>query len=75
MKNFASYFIFLVFLSTTACNDDEMEGNCPTPCDLYETGIFITNEGQFQTGTGSVSYFNNSTSESQNKIYQKANKT
>ena len=57
MKTIKSTLLFLalaVIVSLTACNKDEET----TPKGAFSNGIFIVNEGPFQNGTGTVTYFN-----------------
>ncbi len=44
-----------------------------TPTGKYSSGVFISNEGQFQTGTGTVSFFNRETKTVENDIFQTVN--
>ena len=43
------------------------------PSELYQTGIFITNEGPFGSGTGTVSYYDRDADIIKNDIYSAAN--
>lgn len=45
----------------------------PTPLGKYETGVLISNEGPFQTGSGSITYFDRLTNEIEGKIFEKVN--
>lgn len=67
--------IISLFFFLNACSDDEMMtgDDCPTPSATYDSGVFVINEGPFQNGTGTLSFFNPATSEVTNSIYQKAN--
>ena len=57
-------------LSLISCSDDDtavpFSGN-------YETGVFITNEGPFQSGSGTVSYYNSEADTLENEVFQKVN--
>ena len=44
-----------------------------TPADNYANGVFITNEGPFQNGTGTVDFYNRAVGGIQNDIFAKAN--
>jgi len=44
-----------------------------TPTGKYSSGVFISNEGQFQTGTGTVSFFNRESKTVENDIFQTVN--
>ncbi len=57
------------FAIIAACNDDDE----PTSKGDYEKGLFICNQGPFQTGTGSISYLNLETNTIENEIFQKVN--
>lgn len=58
----------LCLFSFAACDDDNnmSEG-------AYSNGIFITNEGPFQTGTGTLSFFDNNTQTINNAVFQLEN--
>lgn len=43
------------------------------PADDYTNGVFITSEGAFQKGTGTVDFYNRTVSGIQNDIFAKAN--
>lgn len=43
------------------------------PTGKYSSGVFIVNEGQFQTGTGTVSFLNRDTKTVENDIFQTVN--
>jgi DNA-binding beta-propeller fold protein YncE len=53
-----------------ACNKNEDA----TPSGKYSSGVFIVNEGPFQTGTGTVSFLNRDTKMVENDIFQTVNK-
>ncbi|MEI6749461.1 MAG: DUF5074 domain-containing protein [Bacteroidales bacterium] len=68
------WFIFAMFL-ITGCKKDspsviepEIVGKLP-----YAEGVFISNEGQFPSGSGSVSFYNRITGLVQNDIFSLAN--
>ncbi len=55
-----------------ACeSDDNVEVLLPSGD--YENGIFVTNEGPFNNGTGTVSFVSEDFSSSENSIYNKVN--
>ena len=59
-KNFLFLFLLLgIGLLVPACkgSDDMPEDDGPTVTD-YSEGIFVINEGPFQSGSGTISYFN-----------------
>lgn len=43
------------------------------PSELYQTGVFITNEGPFGSGTGTLSYYDRDAATVKNDIYSIAN--
>ena len=43
------------------------------PSELFQTGVFITNEGPFGSGTGTVSYYDRDAATLKNDIYGTAN--
>ena len=53
----------------TACSKSEDA----TPTGKYSSGVFISNEGPFQTGTGTISHFNRDTKMVENDIFQAVN--
>ena len=72
MKNLR--FLFLTFLSVsiffTSCNDN---GDDPKPAGKYDNGVFISNEGIFQQGNGSVSFYDNEKDSVYNEIFRDEN--
>lgn len=58
--------VFLALIVLSACTVDEP--NEPTGND-YSGGVFITNEGPFQGGNGTLSYYNPSTKESTQDVF------
>ncbi len=67
-KRFASLLaIGTAFL--VACEDNENT----TPAGKYENGVLIVNEGPFQVGTGTVSYYNRSNKTVENDIFEAVN--
>ena len=75
MKNLSILLLSFVLLCTAvifnACNKDEDDD--VEPKGAYESGVFITNEGPFQTGTGTVSFFNRDSKTVTNEIFQAVN--
>jgi YVTN family beta-propeller protein len=69
----------LIYLSTlslaiafTSCKKDKPEAPAATTT-TYDNGVFITNEGPFQTGTGTVSFYSRSSGTVSNDIFQTKN--
>lgn len=57
MKRFSYFsvlFFISVFLSLTSCDGDENSDNVSD----YSTGAWIVNQGKFQDGTGTLTYYN-----------------
>jgi DNA-binding beta-propeller fold protein YncE len=66
--------LFLSLISTVffiACG--EKEPCCTLPTADYSKGIFVVNEGPFG-GTGTISWYNPDTGETQDSLFEKANK-
>ncbi len=64
-----SALIVLTFL--ISCTKENNDNQVPEL--KYSKGVFITNEGPFQTGTGTISFFNRDTKVVEQKIFQKVN--
>ncbi len=64
-KNIVFSLITLVTLSS--CLDD------PEPRGLYDIGAFVSNEGPFQSGSGTISFLDTDEGTVRNEIYQEAN--
>lgn len=62
----------MIVLSFAACRKDK-NNNSDQQVLPYETGVFISCEGPFQSGTGTISFFNRSTSAVDNDIFEKVN--
>jgi YVTN family beta-propeller protein len=60
-------FILTLFLSSTvlmSCSDNESK-----PKGKFQTGVFVTNEGNFRVGNGTVSHYNFSTKETTQDLF------
>ncbi len=65
--------LFATAITFTSCTEDEgVDFTPPTP-GAYENGILITNEGQFSSGSGTVSYISNDFSQNEAAIYNAVN--
>lgn len=65
---------FAVLVSLSACKKDEPQPQTPTPTpSAFESGVFITNEGPYGNGTGTISYFNKTNSTVSNDIFESKN--
>ncbi|MBN1337990.1 MAG: hypothetical protein JXA03_01630 [Bacteroidales bacterium] len=69
MKTFA-FFIFIAFFFIS-CNKETAD--LPAAFTGFEDGVFIVNEGPYNTGTGTVSFWKRDGSEVNHNIYQQAN--
>jgi len=65
-------FIFAV-IGQTACTKNDDETLPPDNATGYSLGVFIINEGPFQSGTGTITYLNRDGSGVEEEIYQAAN--
>lgn len=70
MKKF-SIAICICLFAFTACKKDENE--TPAPLPKYGNGVFIINEGVFQSGTGTVSFYNKSNNVVEHDLFQQIN--
>lgn len=67
MKNLL-FPIFIITILASACDKNE-----PTPSGQYSNGVFVVNEGIFNTGSGSISFFDPTSSTVSNGIFQQVN--
>ncbi|MFC2100680.1 YncE family protein [Bacteroidota bacterium] len=66
--------LFLITLSIiSGCEKNENSTNDNNGSILYETGVFVANEGLFPSGSGSISYFNRTTGSVVQDIFEKEN--
>lgn len=70
--NFLFFSFVISLLIFSSCKDDN-DDDQPTP-QSFENGIFISNEGIFQTGTGTISFISRSNNSVQNDIFNSVNK-
>lgn len=59
------FFLGFIALTFGACNPDKND----TPSGAYASGVFITNEGNYLAGNGSLSFYNPQTGVVANDIY------
>ncbi len=64
--------IILILTLLFSCKKPAEQPSPPYPVDNYSNGMLILNEGPFQTGTGTVSFWRDGI-EIQNKIFQEKN--
>lgn len=69
LRNTLSAAVILVVIFISGCKPNDNE----PPKGAYETGVFITNEGPFGSGTGTVSFYNRATGEVSNNIFEIVN--
>jgi hypothetical protein len=61
--------LFCLFLFLVSCDKENNEG----PSGIYRESVFITNEGPFSGGTGTVLAYNRQTGEVGNDLFEAAN--
>ncbi|MEZ4791137.1 MAG: hypothetical protein R2811_14095 [Flavobacteriales bacterium] len=66
-------FVLLLTMLVTGCRKDKPEPPDETPVEVSQRGVYITNEGNFQWGNASVSYFDPATGAAAEDLYQPAN--
>lgn len=62
-----------VVLLTAACKKEPVITDDPPAVVPYETGVFVVNEGPFQSGSGTVTFFNRTTKEVKQDIFNTEN--
>ena len=75
MKNNLLKNLILLSVSTlvfVSCTKDDDSTEKPTP-GAFENGIFISNEGPFQTGSGTISFYNRTTNSVVQTIFENVN--
>ncbi|GAB4200730.1 MAG: hypothetical protein OHK0057_25190 [Thermoflexibacter sp.] len=71
MKNLKLQFFAFIFLAIFAASCTKNEETIPSG--KYSNGVFIVNEGPFQTGTGTISFLNRESKTVENDIFQTVN--
>lgn len=69
---FSKSHVWAILFATTSLLSSCDKGD-EKPSGLYQTGVFITNEGPFGSGTGTVSYYDRDADITKNDIYSTAN--
>ncbi|MGB3948706.1 MAG: DUF5074 domain-containing protein [Bacteroidia bacterium] len=65
---------FAIAIGFSACKKDEPKPETPSPTpSAYESGVFVTNEGPYGNGTGTISFFDKTNSTTSNDIFQSKN--
>lgn len=70
MKNLLTFTLIALFF--VSCSSDDENPSEYIPAD-YEKGIFVTNEGPFNNGSGTVTFISDDFSTVSQKIYNKVN--
>lgn len=68
--------VFTTAIAFTGCKKDDPEPeptNSTTAETTYNNGVFITNEGPFGSGTGTISFYNRSSGAVSNDIFEAKN--
>lgn len=65
--------ITAIVLMTAACKKEPVITDDPPAVIPYETGVFVVNEGPFQSGSGTVTFFNRTTKEVKQDIFNTEN--
>ena len=71
MKKLNLLLLVLALLGTlffNSCTKDDKKENFP-----YDNGVFITNEGPFQSGSGTITFYDKATGLTQEKIFETVN--
>jgi len=71
IKNVSTASLCLVFLAAMSCKPDNNTN--PNPTASYEAGIYVTSEGAFPSGSGSLSYLNRQNASFVQHLFQQAN--
>ncbi len=61
--------LFGALILLSACNQEPE----PAPSSAYGSGVFVVNEGPFQNGTGTITFFNPSSGGVQQQVFSAAN--
>lgn len=67
------FILFFTLCLATACEDDDCCVPPPTETPQYAKGVLIANEGQFGSGSGSVSYYDREQNVVENEIFARVN--
>lgn len=77
MKTIRLIFISAVAVATifAGCKKDEpvLDPTLPSPSTVYDNGVFITNEGPFGSGSGTVSFYSRTNAVVYNDIFEAKN--
>lgn len=61
----------VLLLFNSAC-DDSKDGDCTASEEIYSRGIYVVNEGTFQAGNASITYYEPQTEELRSRIFQRS---
>jgi len=74
MKTALKVSVLAFAIAFTSCKKDDPKTPAPTPVGVtYDNGVFITNEGPYGSGTGTVSFYSRTGSNVSNDIFQAKN--
>ena len=74
MKNLFNLGALAIAIALTSCKKDDPKTAAPTPAGTtFDNGVFITNEGPYGSGTGTVSFYDRSSSSISEDIFQSKN--
>ena len=66
--------VLALTIAFTSCKKDDPETPAPTPLPVtYDNGVFVTNEGPYGNGTGTISFYSRNNSGVSNDIFQTKN--
>lgn len=66
-------FAVSIILLAFSCNNNDDSNNSPDPLGVYENGLFITNEGNYSQGNGSVSFISDDLTYVENNVFSNVN--
>ena len=72
LKISTAFLVIGSFALFYSCDADKIDEPVPSP-GAYGKGIYISSEGPFQTGTGTISYLNRDTKKMDNDVFMKVN--
>jgi len=65
--------VFAMVLTFTSCKKDDPVPPPATPSTSYNSGVFISNEGPFGSGTGTISFYDRSNGAVSDNIFENKN--
>lgn len=70
---YAFFVLFTLCLVSSCVKDDDDSPEPPIETPLYAKGVLIPNEGQFGSGSGSISFYDKETNVIENEIFARVN--